>query len=152
MNIGRFCLLFGTAILFLAPATSRGITLGQVDTFEDGTIAGWSSGGTIFVHPDGAAGNNDHFLVVPSGISGASPFLQVFNQSQWLGNYLAAGVTGVEMDLMNDHTITLHVRIAVSEKTSGRNVPGYASTTALDLPSDGIWHHALFSLAAFRRH
>ena len=38
MIIGRFCLLFATAILVFAPETSRGITLGQVDTFEDGTF------------------------------------------------------------------------------------------------------------------
>ena len=41
MFIGRFCLLLAVAILVSVPSISQGITLGQVDTFEDGTTQGW---------------------------------------------------------------------------------------------------------------
>ena len=41
MRFYQIRLLFVAAISFAAPATSLGITLGQINTFEDGTHQGW---------------------------------------------------------------------------------------------------------------
>jgi hypothetical protein len=156
MNIGRFCSLLALAILASVPATSQGITLGQVDTFEDGTSQGWS--GSIVVPPTptgGPAGNSDHyFQLITEGTSLIGPpvpvELQTSNISQWAGNYLAAGVTGVEMDLKNNNTFggNLFIRIAINEDkfTTMSKMAGYSSTTAFTLPPDGQWYHAVFSL------
>jgi hypothetical protein len=155
MNIGRFCLLLGAVILICGPSTSHGITLGQVDTFEDSTSQGWS---TIITGPPptgGPGGSSDHYLSVFAAISSGSGRLETFNQSQWTGNYLTAGVTMVELDLryhvagpFNDPL--LYMRIAINEdRTSPVSAinTGYCSTTAFALPFDGLWHHVSFSLS-----
>jgi hypothetical protein len=148
MNIGRFCLLLGTAILICTPGTSRGITLGQIDTFEDGTKQGWDNGSNIGVGLGGPAGSGDHYLPALAGGSGLPNRLEIVNRSQWLGNYLAAGVTGVEMDLrVGAPALTaLSIRIAIRESTSASILSGYASTVPFTLPNDGQWHHVSFSL------
>jgi hypothetical protein len=136
-------------ISFAAPGASLGITLGQIDTFESGTTLSWISAGDL-VDPGGPAGNSDHYLVVKSGQSGADTRMQAFNQSQWLGNYLSAGVTGIAMDLNNDtFSAALQIRLAIGDQANGSNTtPGYASTNAFTLPNDNQWHHAIFLLDA----
>ena len=150
MNIGRFCLLLGPAILICFPAASRGITLGQVDTFEDGTQEGWITKTFIVnpVKPPFGTGNNDHYLdaLITFGADGTGP-LQMDNQSQWTGNYLSAGVTGIAMDLFNNGGPSYSIRIAIREGISGSSLPGYCSTIAFSVPNDNLWHHAVFSLA-----
>jgi hypothetical protein len=148
MNIYRTGLLLVVATLLASPSAALGITLGQVDTFENGAVAGWA-----VVNPtlqiNGPAGSADHYVQVSSGASGQQSNLQMFNQSQWLGNYLAAGVTGVEMDLKNlNFTGADSIRIAIREGTASSITSGYSSTIAFNLPVDGQWHHAIFSLAA----
>ena len=151
MRFYQIRLLFVAAISFAAPATSLGITLGQIDTFEDGTHQGWFAyPGTGSNPPNGPGGSVDHYLSTSAPPSGSSGEIDVFNRSQWLGNYLAAGVTSVEMDLKNNNesfvTSPLQMRIAIR---SGSNVNvGYSSTTAYILPRDDQWHHAVFSLKA----
>jgi hypothetical protein len=146
MNIGRFCLLLAMAILALAPSTSRGITLGQIDTFDSGTMQGWLNAYSIA--PGGPAGISDNMLTVYAAGSGLPLRLQALNQSQWSGNYLAAGVTGIEMDLQvgAPQPSTMPIRIAIRESTSSGIPSGYASTASFTLPNDGQWHHASFSL------
>ena len=52
--------------------------------------------------PDGGpAGAGDQYMRITSnGGFGAGSRLTVLNRTQWLGNYIAAGVTAVEMDLL----------------------------------------------------
>ena len=98
------------------------------------------------IAPGGPAGTSDKMLTVYVGGSGLPALLQALNKSQWSGNYLAAGVTGIEMDLKVDAPIpsTMPIRIAIRESTS--TLSGYASTTPFNLLNDGQWHHASFSL------
>jgi hypothetical protein len=124
-----------------------GITPGQIDTFEDGTTQGWSTA-SVITPPFGSPGSGSHVLQVSSGGSGLPLRLEVFNRSQWLGNFLAAEVTEVAMDLRNgSFSGTLPMRIAIREGTAASITAGYASTTAFSLPNDLQWHHAVFSLA-----
>jgi hypothetical protein len=69
-----------------------------------------------------------------------------FNQTQWIGNYVATGVTSVEMDLKNFTTSPESIRIALRASAGGSTTPGYSSTTPFSLAADGAWHHAVFSL------
>ncbi|MEO6435672.1 MAG: hypothetical protein ABIP55_07905, partial [Tepidisphaeraceae bacterium] len=66
------------------------ISAGQVDTFQDGTLAGWKNGGAqpapTNVANGGPAGANDRFLQFTS-----TNRLAVFNETTWSGNFNAAG-------------------------------------------------------------
>ena len=144
MNSGRFCSLLALTILVFAPSTSRGITLGQIDTFEDGTKDGWTAGPVIQSTLGGPGGASDHYLILKPGVSTATMLLQFENDSQWTGNYLAAGVTRIEMDLINPSSSAMSMRIAIANGGIG----GYTSSTAYTLPPDNQWHHAIFGLTA----
>jgi len=143
MKIGRFCLLLATAIPIFAPSFSHGITLGQIDSFEDGTKQGWEAGPSLQILSGGPGGPNDHYIKLMPGGSGPGMLLQISNGTQWSGNYLAAGVTGVEMDLINFATDAMPMRVAI-----GNGTTGYGSTTAISLPADGQWHHLTFAISA----
>jgi hypothetical protein len=147
MNSSRFCVLSALAILAFAPSTSRGITLGQVDTFESGTHLGWTGGpfAGLGVQPGGLAGSSDHYIQVApnNGSNGEQGDLSMGNVSQWTGDYGAAGVTAIGMDLRGQGT-NLPIRISIVDNSG----TGYSTTTAFSLPGDGQWHHAVFSLAA----
>jgi hypothetical protein len=149
MSIDRFGLLLAVAISFIVPSTARGITLGQIDTFEDGTKQGWSNGSNIGLMPNGPAGSNDHYLPMIAGGSGLPSRWQISNTSQWLGNYLAAGVTGIEMDLRADparYAFLMNVRIAIRESPSATMNAGYVSTVPFIFPMEQQWYHVSFSL------
>jgi hypothetical protein len=138
--------VLGLAI-FLSAASAFGVVIGQVDTFQSG-LDNWQGGvGGFTVVPNGGpAGTGDQYLQLSSGASPLPPRLVGFNDSQWLGNYTATGVTAVAMDLLNSGTTSLSMRVAIREGTGTASTPGYASTTPFILPADGQWHHAVFDL------
>ena len=143
LSIG-FCLA-----VFLSAASAPAVTIGQVDTFQDG-LDNWQGGvgGFTLAPSGGPAGSGDQYLQVSSGASPLPPRLAAFNDSQWLGNFTAAGVTEVAMDLLNSVTTSLPMRIAIRESAGGSATAGYASTIPFMLPPDGLWHHAVFDLNA----
>jgi hypothetical protein len=130
-------------------ASAHAITLGQVDDFESTTIQGWGTGGiggapVPTVTGGGVGGAGDHFLQIGSDSAGAGSRLTVFNRSQWLGNYIAAGVTAIEVDLRNFSNVTLSIRLAF--KTSlAMGAPAYLTQAAILAPNSG-WQHFTFSL------
>lgn len=141
------------AITFVGAASlAYGITSGQIDDFQDGATEAWTdgSGGSNVanISSDGPAGLNDHYLQVSSGSFGGAARMLTFNTSQWLGNYVAAGVSGVRMDLKNFGSSAIPIHIAIREGNGTSGTPGYASSIAFSLPADGQWHQALFSLDA----
>jgi hypothetical protein len=152
----RFALFARSAVVvvLLVPAVGPAqVTLGQVDNFEDGSLQNWAQGisslGTLTSATGGPPGST-HYMQVTAlgGFGGSSSRLTVFNQSQWRGNYIAAGVNAVEMDLLapTSNAQTLSMRIAYKSGT-GAGAPGYSSTAAFSLPADGQWHHAVFLLS-----
>jgi len=135
--------------VFLSAASTFAVVIGQADTFQDG-LDNWQGGvGGFSVAPTGGpAGAGDQYFELSSGASPLPPRLTGFNDSQWLGNFTAAGVTEVAMDLLNSGTTSLPMRIAIREAAGGSSTAGYASTTPFSLPPDGLWHHAVFELDA----
>ncbi|MDQ6859987.1 MAG: PEP-CTERM sorting domain-containing protein [Verrucomicrobiota bacterium] len=131
-------------------ASAHAITLGQLDNFESTTLQGWGNGGiggspVPTVTSGGPGGAADHFLQIASDSSGAGSRLTVFNRSQWLGNYIAFGVTAIEVDLRNSSNVTLSIRLAF--KTSlAMGAPAYLTQAAILAPNSG-WQHFTFSLA-----
>jgi len=130
---------------------SRAVVLGQVDDFEDGTVMGWVEGGLspnppTNVSSGGPAGLGDNFLQdVSTGLAGAGGKMVMFNQSQWAGNYLAAGVDRIDLHMRNFGATTLNMRIAIE---GGVFSTKFGSTTAVVLPAGGAWTLASFGLTA----
>ena len=122
-----------------------GITLGQVEDFTDG-YSGWNGAdGHEVVSSGGPSGAGDAYLriwsIEPSGCLSAS------NGWGWAGDYLGAGVTSIEADLMNLGTSDLSLRLHFYGAT--RNGGGeFTSNAPYILPADGQWHHARFGLAS----
>src|SRR5438445_6886402 len=128
---------------------SQAVIIGQIDDFQDGTLANWANGGggppLMNIANGGPGGAGDHFLQITSiGGGGPGSRLTAFNRDQWLGDYITAGVNWIDMDLLNTGTVTLSIRIAFKQDTSFGG-PGYLSQAFL-LPPDSAWHHALFSI------
>ena len=109
------------------PAARAAIVAGQVDDFEDGTTRNWQTGagnpnpGTN-VAAGGPAGADDNYLLLRANGGGSGGRLVAFNSAQWAGNYLAANVNEIEMQV-NSFLITppppTRPRWAASARASG---------------------------------
>jgi hypothetical protein len=123
--------------------------VGQLDTFQNNTSDQWAfgHGNPQVIATGGPAGAGDAFMRISAlGGSGAESKLTVFNDSQWTGDYTSGGITGIEMDMQNQGTAPLTMRIAI--KPAFGPGPGWASTSGIVLLADGAWHHELFKLDA----
>jgi fibronectin-binding autotransporter adhesin len=156
MRCGRRLRLWLAAGLLVAfPAPARCVTLNQIDTFT-GSTDNWTdghAGNNVLVIASGGPNEppNDSFLQVKSVSGTDHPRLITFNQTQWKGNYTAAGIGSVSMELKNfgiAGSQPLSMRITIRDMTGGQSVGGYSSTTAFSLPADGQWHLATFALNA----
>lgn len=132
------------------PSTARAdsIVLGQVDTFEGGTTQGWSAGSPHpvppFVTTGGPGGAGDHYLQVTSiGTPGPGGRLTVFNMSQWQGNYIAAGVNLIVMDVNNLGQTDLSLRLLFENNSNAA-----VSTNAIFLPAGSGWTRVTFMIGA----
>ncbi len=141
-------LLWLAVCLIGVPLAANALSLGQIDDFQDGTTQGWSVGGGTQpsnIPSNGPAGATDHYLqYTSSGGGGSDSKLIIFNQSQWLGNYTNAGITGISLELKNFGSATLSMRLAffVNRTT------GFSASTPFSLPADGNWHQATFALTS----
>jgi hypothetical protein len=93
-------LLLVAGVFLLVPvAAEADVIVGQIDTFEDGSESGWETWSDQQAISDGGpSGPGDLFFEI-----NASPFytsLGVGNNSlRWSGDYAAAGVTAIGLDL-----------------------------------------------------
>ncbi len=135
--------------VLLSTASAFGVTASQFDTFQSGSD-NWQAGtgGLARVSSGGPSGVGDQYMQISSGEAPLPPRLVALNDSQWLGDFTAAGVTSVAMDLLNPGSSPLSMRIAIREAAGGSATPGYASATPFILPADRLWHHAIFDLNA----
>lgn len=124
---------------------TRAVSLGQVDTFQDGTAQGWQTGlGPVAnIATGGPAGAGDRYAqYTSSGSAGANSRMVIFNAAQWLGDYGGSGVTRVEMDLNNFSAPTLSIRLAFFLDA----FTGYVSSAPFTLAGNSGWQHAGFDL------
>lgn len=142
-----------TGILPVSPVAA--VSLGQIDTFEDGTTQNWLVGLLGAPHPapplnipsGGPAGVDDNFLLLTAlGGFGPGSRLNVLNLSQWAGNYLAAGVTTLLMDVNNFGVTDLYLRLQLADPVSGPPTNlAFSSDPIIVLPGSG-WQRVKFPL------
>lgn len=110
--------LVAAALLWAGAATA--ITLGQSDDFDGGSTNGWSSGVAhpappVGVPDGGPGGDGDGWLQLTAlGGFGAGGKLVAFAGPQWLGDWLAAGVTAIRMDVRNAGPEDLELRLLLA--------------------------------------
>lgn len=151
-------LLFSLA-LFQSGA-ARAVSVGQIDTFEDGTLQGWQQGNTSStadhmrnVSSGGPAGTNDNYLEVTSDstLTFNGNRLTFLNRAQWTGDYTAAGITAIAMDVKNfcpcePLNLRLGINASVVDSTGTSFLGGTFVTSAISLDSGSGWTRAVFSL------
>lgn len=135
-----------TVLLLLigSPALAWGLSIGQQDTFQDGTTNGWSvsiqdmSSPTppVNVPTGGPGGAGDGFLQI-TAVAGVGPGnrLSAINIRQWTGDFITAGITTVRMDLRNLGPSDLSLRLLFSDAAGGPATNAAFSTIPLLLPS-----------------
>ncbi|HEX6962141.1 MAG TPA: hypothetical protein VF175_09760 [Lacipirellula sp.] len=123
------------------------ITLGQLDDFQTGGVAGWGSpaGNTVTaVIPNaGPLGPGDSALNVEANLK-----LLVTSGSQWHGNYTAAGIVKISMDVQHSNGFPLELRLGIANGLFSISGSGdtYETIDAITVPNDGQWHRVTFDV------
>ncbi len=136
-------------VLVLCVLRSDAIGFGQQDTFQDGTVMGWQEGGSSPNPPTniptgGPGGTADAYLEnISAGGAGAGAKMTMFNLDQWTGNYRAAQVDRITVQMANFGATTLHMRVGIR---GSDGITVFASTNPAILPPDGIWRSVDFDL------
>ena len=88
------------------------VSLGQVDDFQGATTADWSVGSISPVPPRNI---DDQLQLRTTGSSsGSGSGLIAFNREQWTGDYLAAGVTAIRLQVSNPNIADLNLRLSLT--------------------------------------
>ena len=130
-----------------------------LDDFEDGTLENWFAGGgpvggippvpPANIATGGPGGAGDHYMRVTAiGGGGPGSRLTVMNGTQWAGDYIAGGVTLIEMDLNNEGTTDLAVRLLFEDPIPGPPANIAISDNPFVLPAGSGWLHATFAIAS----
>ncbi len=152
MNPSNFVSTILLVLCCVSSSTALAVSFGQTDNFEDGTVQGWgvgpgghpappaniSSGG-----PDGA--NDNYLRATALAGDGAGSRLALFNSTQWSGNYLAAGVSAISMQVNNFGPSEVHLRLRLVG-FSGGPTNDVAITNAIFVPANSGWSLITFTL------
>ncbi|PIE17151.1 MAG: hypothetical protein CSA66_06645 [Proteobacteria bacterium] len=135
------------ASVLLAGVALAAPAVDQVDSFTAGDAAGWSTGGDNVgaVADAGPAGDGDAALEVVSDGSGQGGHIAVFNQAaRWTGDWAAAGVSQLRVDLKNTSAVPLAVRIKLERGPAMET--DYVVSAAQTVPADGAWSSYTFDV------
>lgn len=154
MRVNRFSSLLAALVLSMAAGTraQAGIVVGQVDDFEDGTTQNWTVGILGATHPappkniasGGPRGDNDNYLKLTAvGGLGAGNRLVAINLAQWTGDYSAAGVGVISMDLLNLGSTDVTIRLFL-ENPQFAPPTDAAVTNGVFLAAGSGWTRASF--------
>lgn len=136
------------------PTSSAAIPI-MPDTFEDGTTMGWFVPDPTHPSPPtnidtgGPAGAGDNYLQLTAiGGDGAASRLSVLNSSQWAGDYLAAGITAIRMDVNNFGPDDVTLRL-LFEDFAGPGPPVNLALTlaSIFVPAGSGWMTVEFDLS-----
>jgi hypothetical protein len=144
------------ALACAGPAAA--VTVGQVDTFEDGTTQGWTvafgPGGGVHPAPPanvatgGPQGADDNFLLL-TALGGQQPGgrLTAGNLTQWTGDYQAAGVGRIGMWVNNLGAGDLYLRLLFEDPGGGPPANVAFSADPIVVAAGSGWRRIVFSLA-----
>jgi hypothetical protein len=122
------------------------IAQGSLDNFQNGTVQNWA-GNPVPTNTDGGPlGAGDRYAQLTPTIG----FIGTFNKSQWAGNYIAASIEAIDVDLNNTGTDPLSVRIMLLTPGCDLGAAGctaWTSTNAVLLATGSGWVGATFSIA-----
>lgn len=125
--------------------TQAATLLAQVDDFETDT-SGWgvASQGAVINADGGPGGAGDAYLTYSSNGGGQGGRMVIPNQGgRWDGDYTAEGLTGFELDALNDGTTPLNLRVGISNGST------WWVTTEPVLVSAGTgWNSVAFQIDA----
>jgi hypothetical protein len=145
-------------IVAFAQSSAYALTVGQVDDFEDGTTQNWVVNllglGTppfppVNVPSGGPRGTDDNFLLLTAtGVDATGGRLSVINFfDQWQGNYIAAGVSAIAMDVNNTGNTDLALRLLIEDPSMAAPPSNVAfSADPILLPAGSGWTRVLFPL------
>jgi hypothetical protein len=141
-------------LVFGFQETAMAATIGQIQTFDD--PHGWVIGlGPVIGAPTpvpvalgGPSGPADPYLsLVSTGGSGPGSRLSAQNFAEWSGNYLAAGINELQMDVRNFGPDDLSLRLLFLEFGAFGPVNAAFTTAAIFLPGGSDWERVSFSIA-----
>lgn len=149
--------VFLAAVLGVTAARpAEAVVIGLTDTFEGTTTEGWlinllgMGGGVaqpVVVPAGGPAGALDGWLrLTATGAADAGGRLVALNVDQWTGNYLAAGVTAIRMDVNNLGATDLSLRLLFEQVGPMGPTDVAASTLPVVLPAGSGWRSVLFPI------
>jgi len=136
-------------LLLVTFKSAHAQTLGQTDTFQDGTLNSWSTGvrnpsPLTNVSTGGPQGSNDRYMrAISSGSGTAGSKLVLFNSTQWTGNYISAGIRNIHMFLKNEGTSALQMRIAILSASGN-----CSSVNPVSVPIGSGWIAVNFPISA----
>jgi len=121
------------------------VEAGFVEDFSAGT-AGWTGAEPAVEPSGGPAGDGDGFLRIEArGANGPGSRLAVYNNSpNWTGDFAAAGITSVDLDIMNLETspapMSMRLVLFGPNATSNR----WTSIEPIVIANDGQWQRISF--------
>ena len=117
-----------------------------IDNFNDGTTMGWTAGGgpAGAVPPSPPSNTSDFLLLQSAGGNGPGSRLTAFNGLQWAGDYVAAGITSITMDVNNFGPTDLSLRLSLSDPFGSFQLA--YTTAAIPVISGAGWTSIEFSL------
>jgi hypothetical protein len=149
MNIKALIALWMLVVLLDTFTGVQAQTLGQTDTFQDGTLNSWLTGSPdpappVNISSGGPQGSSDRYMRVTSmGGGGAGSKLVVRNTNQWKGNYISAGIGNIHVFLKNEGSSALQMRIAILSSSGG-----CSSVSPVSVPAGSGWIAVNFPISA----
>jgi hypothetical protein len=148
--------IFGFTLYF-PQAQFGAVILGQVQTFDD-PVSGWVVGaGPLIGSPTnvpleptgGPAGAGDPYMLLEStGTDGPGSRLTAQNFDLWAGNYIAAGVNRIRMDVRNFDLTDVFLRLLFLEfDSTGAPRSAAFSTDAVLVGAGSDWQTIEFDVS-----
>jgi hypothetical protein len=144
--------VFALCAILIAQSTGA-VTLGQVDDFEDGTVQGWTDGINSPNAPvnlaGGPPGSTRYLSDVSSGTGTAGGKMTLFNQAQWVGDFIAAGITEIRAWVRVDPSSAGPLNLRIGFRAASEfGMLGHVSLNAVVVPDDGVWREVVFPIGS----
>lgn len=119
-----------------------------LNTFDSGTD-GWQPWSTA-TNAAGLAPDNPYLRIKADGIGKFGRMITFNWETEWTGNYISAGVTGLRLDLANMSTADdLFLRLAIGNRASPQQSGGtwWVSKNAISVPLGSDWKSLFLPIA-----